>query len=335
MRPWKYQKENGPVLKVLITGITGFAGSHLAQLLSRRSGVTLAGISLSEPSSEFDILMDDQSPAVYPCDLTDHERTAEVMLLERPDVVVHLAARSQVAGAWRDAAEILRSNILGTQALMQAVHETVPQARVLLVSSSEVYGKARREEMPLSEESALKPCNPYSVSKLSQEYVGSQYHEAFGTDVIIARPFNHLGPRQTGDFVVPAFARQIAEIEAGQRPPVIITGNLEAARDFTDVRDTVRAYELLMDEGRAGEVYNIASGKPVVIRDILELLIKLSRVKPEIEMDPEMMRPSDIPVVAGDSRKLRSLGNWQPDISLKQSLSDTLDYWRNQVGAAS
>lgn len=318
-------------MKILITGITGFAGSHLSRYLRSLDGMEVAGLDLRAPDDGFNDLFSGEPPVVHCCNLADEGPLAEVIEQEAPDAVVHLAARAQVAGAWKEAPGILETNIVCTQVLMQALHEKAPEARMLLISSSEVYGKVDQDKLPADETSALKPNNPYSVSKVAQEFVALQYHEAFGAQVIIARPFNHVGPKQVGNFVVPAFAKQIAEMEAGMREPVMRVGNLESQRDFTDVRDVVRAYHLLLMGGKAGEAYNIASGTTHPISEILAKLIMLSTIKPEVENIPELMRPSDTPVVVGDAGKLKALGEWQPVIPLEQSLEDALDYWREQV----
>lgn len=318
-------------MKILITGIAGFAGSHLTQYLGKQHNVEVVGLDLNPPRPDFTALLGDATPVVHCCDLADSEALSSIMAEEKPDAVVHLAAMAQVAGAWENAPRILATNVINTQVLMQNVHESSPDARILLVSSSEVYGHVKPQEMPLTESSPLRPNNPYSVSKVSQEFVGSQYHAAFDMNVVIARPFNHIGPRQVGNFVVPSFARQIAEIEAGLRDPVLKVGNLESMRDFTDVRDIVRAYYLLLMKGEAGERYNVASGSSHAISEILMMLLELSTADPKVENIPELMRPSDTPIVKGDCSKLKTLGEWQPRVPLKQSLEDALDFWRQQV----
>lgn len=318
-------------MKILITGITGFAGSHLSSYLRSVDGMEVAGLDLRAPDAEFSSLFSGEPPVVHCCNLSDAEPLAEIIEHEAPDAVVHLAARAQVAGAWQEAPGILETNIVCTQVLMQAMHEKAPDARILLISSSEVYGKVDQKRLPADESSALRPNNPYSVSKVAQEFVALQYHEAFGAQVVIARPFNHVGPKQVGNFVVPSFARQIAEMEAGLREPVMRVGNLESQRDFTDVRDVVKAYHLLLMGGKNGEAYNIASGVTHPISEILEKLIELSTIEPAVENIPELMRPSDTPVVVGDASKLKTLGEWQPVIPLEQSLEDALNYWRGQI----
>ena len=320
-------------MKILITGIAGFAGSHLTQYLNSLGGIEVAGIDLAKPSQQFHDLFDDAAPHVHCCDLADAESVTGIIRQERPDAVIHLAAMAQVAGAWDNAGRILKTNIVCTQTLMQAIQDAAPDARTLLISSSEVYGNVSPDELPLTENSQLRPNNPYSVSKVSQEFVGKAYSDTFGTEVVIARPFNHIGPRQVGNFVVSHFAKQIAEIEAGQSEAVMRVGNLEPKRDFTDVRDIVRAYYLMLTRGQAGEAYNVASGTSHAISEILDILLGLSAAEPKIENIPELMRPSDTPDVRGDCTKLKSLGEWDVTIPLEQSLEDTLNYWRQSVSA--
>ncbi len=319
-------------MKILITGIAGFAGGHLCEHLLGTSGFEIVGIDRS-PSPEFQALLGEQTPVVHACDLSDTGAVTDVLAAEKPDAVVHLAAMAQVAGAWERAGEILSTNITCTQSLLEAVRSGAPAARTLLVSSSEVYGKVKPAELPLTEESPLRPNNPYSVSKVTTEYLGRCYAEAFGIEVVVARPFNHIGPRQQGNFVVASFARQVAAIEAGKAEPVIRVGNLESRRDFTDVRDVVRAYRLLVQEGVAGETYNIASGSSRAVSEILEILLELSTASPRVENIPELMRPSDTPDVRGDCRKLQALTEWSATIPLEQSLEDTLNWWRKKEGA--
>lgn len=317
--------------KILITGINGFAGSHLAEYLQTLPDVQVAGLDLSPPAGDQLERLGPAAPAVHCCDLGDAESVARIIERESPDALMHLAARAQTAGAWENAAAIMEANVVCTQTLMQAIHEKAPEARVLLISSSEVYGKVAPDDLPITEQSPLGPNNPYSTSKVAQEFIGLQYQAAFGAQVVIARPFNHIGPRQRGNFVVASLSRQIAEIEARLQDPVLYMGNTESSRDFTDVRDVVRAYYLILTRGHAGERYNVCSGTSHRISEILSILLDLAEVEMKVESIPELMRPSDTPVVAGDSSKLRSLGEWEPAIPLKQSLRDALDYWRVQV----
>jgi GDP-4-dehydro-6-deoxy-D-mannose reductase len=317
-------------VKVLITGIAGFAGGHLAQHLVSRTEHVVIGFSLPEPVDRFSGLFNGEPPMVYYADITNEERLGEILDHEQPDAVMHLAAHALVAGAWEQAAQIMENNAVATQILMQSLSERCPDARIMLVGSGDVYGHVNEEQLPLAESGRLSPNNPYSVSKLAQEYIALQYHAAFDTEVVVARPFNHIGPRQMGDFIVPVVAKQIAEIEAGIVDPVIKIGNLESKRDFLDVRDVVEAYLVILDRGVPGEVYNVCSGKARAIRDIVTTLVDLSTMDPELKQDPARMRPSDTPVSYGDNTKLISLG-WKQELELRQSLEDVLDFWRGVV----
>lgn len=318
-------------MKILVTGIAGFAGGHLAQYLHGLAGCEVIGLSLPEPVDHFSGLFDGKPPRVYYEDVTDEGKLGALLAEEQPDAVMHLAAHAQVAGAWSQGRQIMENNAVATQVLMQSLRDNCPGARVMLVGSGDVYGRVEEQDLPLGEDRALRPNNPYAVSKVAQEFIALQYFHAFGTEVVVARPFNHVGPRQRGDFITPEVARQLAEIEAGLKKPVIEIGNLDSRRDFLDVRDVVRAYYAILDRGVPGEVYNVCSGKTQVIRDIVNTLVDLSTIYPELRQDPSRMRPSDTPVIIGDNSKLLSLGGWEPQVSIRQSLADVLDYWRRMV----
>lgn len=315
-------------MKVLVTGIAGFAGGHLAQYLRDIDGCEVIGLSLPEPVDRFSGLFEGEPPRVYYDDITDADGLGAILADEQPDAIMHLAAHAQVAGAWKQARQVMENNAVATQVLMQAIRDNCPEARVMLVGSGDVYGHVSEADLPLAESRTPRPNNPYSVSKVAQELIALQYYYAYGMEVVVARPFNHIGPRQMGDFITPAVARQLAEIEAGLKEPAIAIGNLESRRDFLDVRDVVRAYYAILDRGKPGEVYNVCSGKAQVIRDIVTTLIDLSTADPELRQDPSKMRPSDTPVVIGDNSKLLALGGWEPEIDIRQSLGDVLDFWR-------
>lgn len=316
-------------MKFFITGISGFVGGHLAQYLLNETNHEVAGCSLNGPSAEFSMLFDDAAPRVHGIDIAD-DAIGGILAREQPDALVHLAAHAQVAGSWQHAAGIIEKNAVATQVLMEAVRENIPEARILQISSGDVYGSADADDMPLRESTMPRPNNPYSVSKLAQEFIALQYHSAFDMAVIAARPFNHIGPRQTGDFITPSVARQLARIEAGLQEPVIAVGNLDSRRDFLDVRDVVRAYVAIIEKGGGGELYNVCSGVPRSVSDIVSILLELSSSEVELRQDPDRMRPSDSPVLFGDASRLESLG-WSPGIELWQSLSDILAYWRRRV----
>jgi GDP-4-dehydro-6-deoxy-D-mannose reductase len=205
------------------------------------------------------------------------------------------------------------------------------KARILVVGSNEEYGLVGEDELPIKEANPLRPTSPYAVSKVAQDMLGLQYHLSHGLQTIRVRPFNHIGPRQSEQFVAPAFAKQIAEIEAGIRPPVVKVGNLEARRDFTDVRDIVRAYYLIITKGKQGEVYNIGSGVPRSIRELLNTLLSFSEAEIEVKQDPSLLRPLDVPVSYCDYGKLKECTGWEPTIPFEESLKEVLNYWRMRV----
>jgi GDP-4-dehydro-6-deoxy-D-mannose reductase len=249
-----------------------------------------------------------------------------------PDAIIHLAGQSNVPISFKDPEGTLSNNILGSLHLLDACRTCVVDARLLVVSSNEVYGPVLEAEQPIHEGRALRPVNPYAVSKAAQEMLALQYAQSYGLDVVVARPFNHIGPGQTDRFVVSAFARQIVEVERGIRT-VVSVGNLDAARDFTDVRDVCRAYIALVERGVRGGIYNIGQGSSIQIGGLLDRLCRLAHVHVTVERDPALMRPSDAPVMLADTSRLRTATDWQPEIPLDQSLRETLDWWRTRLAA--
>jgi len=266
-------------------------------------------------------------------DLRDPEGVQVLVGEVQPDCIFHLAAQSFVPASFADPWDTLQNNIRAQLNLLEAVRRSGRDVRVLVIGSNEEYGAPRPEELPQTEESPLRPNNPYAVSKVAQDFLGLQYYLAYGLSVVRVRPFNHTGPGQAPRFVVPAFASQIARIEAGLQAPVMQVGNLEAARDFTDVRDIVRAYHLAVSQGEPGEVYNLASGRPQSVRGLLEMLLSYSRTQIRVERDPSRYRPVDVPVVYGSAAKFHRRTGWEPQIPLEQTLRDILAYWREQTGA--
>jgi GDP-4-dehydro-6-deoxy-D-mannose reductase len=246
-------------------------------------------------------------------------------------VIFHLAAQSNVPRSFEDPAATLTTNVIAQLHLFQAVLRLRQNPLLLIVGSNEMYGHVEPEELPLTEETPLRPVNPYAVSKAAQDLLAYQYHASHQLRTIRLRPFNHIGPRQSEQFVVSSFAAQIARIEAGQQAPVIRVGNLAAERDFTDVRDMVRAYALAAHHGRVALAYNIGSGHSVSIRWLLDTLLTFSTCDIAIEPDPARMRPSDVPRVLSDSRRFREHTGWAPQITLEQTLFDVLEYWRARV----
>jgi len=265
-------------------------------------------------------------------DLRDPQGVLALVSEKRPDYVLHLAAQSFVPTSFADPWDTLENNIRAELNLLEAVRRSGREVRFLVIGSNEEYGAPGPGELPQTEESALRPNNPYAVSKVAQDFLGLQYHLAYGVPVVRVRPFNHTGPGQSPRFVVPAFASQIARIEAGLQEPVVKVGNLNAARDFSDVRDIVRAYHLAVTQGRPGEVYNLASGRPQSISGLLDTLLSYSQAEIRVERDPARYRPVDVPEVYGSGEKFRRQTGWVPQIPFEKTLRDTLEYWRGQVG---
>jgi len=315
-------------VRILITGVTGFAGSHLASHLAAETQYRLYGV-----SRNLRRMLPRLQPRItcFQGDLQDAAFVAEVLQTVQPDVVYHLAGQPFVPAAWSQPWETIKLNVLPQLNLLQVIVAQKLQVRFISVSSGKVYGVAAAARIPFKEDMLLEPDNPYDLSKVTEDLMALQYFQSFGVETIRARPFNHIGPRQSHRFVAAAFARQIARIEAGLQPPAVRVGNLAARRDFSDVRDVVRAYILLAEKGRPGEAYNIGSGKAVPVQTILDTLVDMSSAAIAIEPDPERMRPSDQPVSYGDTAKLRHETGWQPEISLEESLRDILNYWRAEV----
>ena len=310
--------------RVLVTGADGFVASHLIPEISREWSCELFGLGLKqEPSCTVAGLQ------YRAADLTDLDGLEKVIDDFRPDAVFHLAAQPSVARSWEDPWNTYRVNLLGQVNLMEAIRRTGIEASVHIACSSEEYGRVSPDEMPLGEGASLNPCSHYAISKVGQEMLGKMYSEAFSWRVLITRGFNQAGPGQSPDFVVSSFARQIALVESGKAEPVLKVGNLEARRDFTDVRDTVRAYRMVMEKGRSGAAYNVCSGVAKAISEILEILLGMSDARIKVENDPARQRHSDIPLLVGDNALLRKETGWEPEIPLEQTLKDTLDYWRS------
>jgi GDP-4-dehydro-6-deoxy-D-mannose reductase len=316
------------VLKALITGISGFVGSHLAEYLLARTDWQVAG-TVYGPDRNVSEFRDQLE--LYPAELSRLPVVEFILDQARPDIIFHLAAIAVTGLSWRDPATTLQVNV-GMQAnVLQAVVNLGLDCRVIVIGSSEEYGAALASHVPIDEDTSFRPLNPYAVSKVAQDMLGLQYHLSHGLDTVRVRPFNHIGPRQGLGFVVPDFASQVARIEAGLEDAVLSTGNLEAQRDFTDVRDVVRAYHQLALKGEAGQVYNVGSGRAHAVQEILDTLLSQSTASIRVELDPERMRPSDIPWVTCDYGRLHACTGWEPTISFAQSLADVLDDWRTRI----
>lgn len=318
-------------MRVLITGITGFAGSHLAELALGEAGTEVYGTYRTRSRLE-NIRHILPSLGLVECDLRDPFAVERVVSEVKPDRVFHLAAQSFVPTSWTAPDETFTSNVLGQLYLFEALRRHQPDARVQIACSSEEYGMVFPNEVPITENNPLRPLSPYGVSKVAQDLLGYQYHASYGLFVVRTRAFNHTGPRRGEVFVTSNFAKQVAEIEAGRRPPVLTCGNLDARRDFTDVRDMARAYWLALEYGEPGEVYVVASGKSYAIREVLDMLLGMARCAIAVKVDPERLRPSDVPILEGDASRFRARTGWRPAIPFSQTLADLLEYWRETVG---
>lgn len=318
--------------QILITGITGFVGEYLAEyLLSIEKDSAIHGTYHSE-SGLARIGDLKKRLTLHQVDLNDAAKVVSLIQSIKPQEIYHLAALSSVSDSFKRPAETLITNIASEVNLFEAVRSlNEPSVRILVVGSSEMYGNVQPSDLPLSEDTPLRPASPYAVSKITQDYLALQYYNSYKIQTLRARPFNHIGPRQSEKFVVPSFAKQIAEIEKGKRDPVIKVGNLTPKKDFTDVRDIVQAYHLLMQKGVPGEAYNIGSGKSVAIQELLAILLSCSNVSVKVEEDPSLVRPVEILEIRSDSSKLQNLTGWKPEITLEESLKNTLDYFRNLV----
>jgi GDP-4-dehydro-6-deoxy-D-mannose reductase len=313
-------------MRVLITGITGFAGSHLADFLTTRKGVEIHGIHRWRSSREHIAHLPDLH--MHECDLADVVSVHRVIAAVRPDRIFHLAAQSFVPTSWNAPGETLTLNIHGQLHIFETVRQLGLATRIQIAGSSEEYGMVYANESPIREDNPLRPLSPYGVSKVAQDLLAYQYHASYGTDAVRTRGFNHTGPRRPPVFVASNFAYQIARIEKGKQKPVIEVGDLTSVRDFTDVRDVVRAYWLALESCAGGEVYNIASGHGWVIGDVLEYLRSQSTATVEVRQDPARLRPSDVPLLVGDASKFHAATGWKPEIPFEQTLRDLLDYWR-------
>lgn len=320
-------------MRVLITGVTGFAGSHLAEyVLAQHPEVEVYGTMRWRSRTE-NIREVEPHIQLIECDLRDQSSVKGLMERVRPDRIFHLAAQSFVPSSWNAPAESLTTNILGQLHIFEAARALDIDPWIQIACSSEEYGLVHEDELPIREDNPLRPLSPYAVSKVGQDYLGYQYFKSFGMKVVRTRGFNHDGPRRGDVFVSSNFAKQLAEIKKGKKPPVIHVGNLEARRDFTDVRDIVRGYWLALDGGcEPGEAYNLCSGRAYSIQEVLDRLIEMSGQNVEVRQDPARLRPSDVPVLLGDATKFRNATGWEPEIPYEQTLKDMLDYWQAEVG---
>jgi GDP-4-dehydro-6-deoxy-D-mannose reductase len=320
-------------MKALITGITGFAGSHLAEyLLAEHPDVEVFGT--YRWRSRMDNVEHLRSKVrLLEADLRDYTSMHNALERSQPDFIFHLAAQSFVPSSWTAPNETLTTNIAGQTNLFEAIRALKIDPVVQIACSSEQYGLVLPDEVPIKETNPLRPLSPYAVSKVAQDLLGYQYFQSYGLKVVRTRGFNHTGPRRGHVFVTSNFCNQVASIELGLQEPVIRVGNIEAIRDFTDVRDMVRAYWLAVTRGKPGEVYNIATGSGIRISELLDRIIALANVEVRIEVDPDRLRPSDVEILIGDASRFKADTGWEPQIPFDQTLRDLLAYWRTTLSA--
>jgi GDP-4-dehydro-6-deoxy-D-mannose reductase len=315
-------------MRLLITGINGFVGGHLAEHLIACSAGDVWGLA-RQPALALPQLRG--RVQLVAADLGELDQVIAALASVRPDVIFHLAGQSNVPRSFADPAQTLTTNVLAQLHLFQAALRLKQNPLFLIACSNEIYGRVAPEDLPLDEQTPLRPVNPYAVSKAAQDLLAYQYHISHNLRAIRLRLFNHIGPRQSEQFVASAFAVQIARIEAARQEPLLRVGDLAAERDFTDVRDIARAYALAAQYGEPGQAYNIGSGRTVSIRWLLDTLLAFSTRDIAVEPDPVRMRPADVPRVVCDNRRFRERAAWAPQIPLEQTLYDILEYWRAHV----
>lgn len=323
-------------MRILITGVTGFVGSHLAEYCLKQGAEVFGTVfshHLGDELKRIESIKD--KITLLECDLTNRVAVSRVMEKSKPDKVFHLAAQSFVPTSWKSPEDTLINNIISELNIFEVARDLGINPVTVLACSSEEYGLVKENEVPIKEDNPLRPMSPYAVSKIGQEKLGYQYYKSYGLKTVLTRFFNTEGPGRGQDFVTSNFAKQVAEIEKGKREPVIYVGNLDAKRDFTDVRDMVKAYWLASEKCEYGEAYNVCSGRTIPIQSVVDILLKLSTVKNiQVKQDVARMRPSDVPVLLGDNTKFISATGWKPEIPFEKTMEDLLNYWREELGGS-
>jgi GDP-4-dehydro-6-deoxy-D-mannose reductase len=343
-------------MRVLITGITGMAGSHLAEQLLERGDVevfgtmrwrsrldnlddiaaagqlnTMEGLNISDAGG-LERHLRAGAANLIECDLLDATSTDQMIAAVRPDRVFHLAAQSFVPTSWHAPAHTIQTNVIGQLNLFEAIRRAGLRPRIHVAGSSEQYGLVHADEVPIRESNPFRPLSPYAVSKVAQEMMAYQYHRSYEFHTVVTRGFNHTGPRRGQVLVTSNFAKQIAEAEAGLRTPVIETGDLSSKRDWSDVRDVVRAYWLALEHCTPGEAYNVGADRAIGVGEMLDTLLSFSSKAIEKRVDPSRLRPSDVKLLLGDSTKFRKATGWAPTIPFTKTMEDLLNYWRRRLG---
>ena len=310
-------------MKALVVGGGGFVGPYLVRHLKDELGYEVTVTKTEKETLAMD------GAVVKNLDILDKNQISELLNEEKPDYLFHLAAQSSVAYSWKNPTLTVDVNIKGCVNLLEAVKDADEKPRVLLIGSGEEYGHIKKDECPIIEDNVLRPGNIYAATKSCQNMLGKIYSDAYGLDIMMVRAFNHIGPNQTPVFVVADFCKQVADIEKGKQEPVIYVGNLSAKRDFTDVRDVVKAYALLVKGGKRGETYNVGRGHAVAIEDILKEIVSMSEKDIEVKVDEKKLRPVDVPIIEPDIEKIKKEVGWETVIELRQTLEETLEYWRS------
>lgn len=310
-------------MKALVVGGGGFVGPYLVRHLKDELGYEVTVTKTEKETLAMD------GAVVKNLDILDKNQISELLNEENPDYLFHLAAQSSVAYSWKNPTLTVDVNIKGCVNLLEAVKDADEKPRVLLIGSGEEYGHIKKDECPIIEDNVLRPGNIYAATKSCQNMLGKIYSDAYGLDIMMVRAFNHIGPNQTPVFVVADFCKQVADIEKGKQEPVIYVGNLSAKRDFTDVRDVVKAYALLVKGGKRGETYNVGRGHAVAIEDILKEIVSMSDKDIEVKVGEKKLRPVDVPIIEPDIEKIKKEVGWEPVIELRQTLEETLEYWRS------
>ena len=315
--------------KYLITGFSGFVSQHfISYLESLGQPVSVVGIDINEP--DFSITKYKNVFCSFRrIDLLDKNQVDNIIYQFQPDFILHLASFSSVAFSWKNPVASFANNTNIFLNLLEQIRALNLKCRILSVGSSEEYGNVQPAEIPLYETSELRPVSPYAVARVSQEMLSSVYVDGFGLDIVLTRSFNHIGPGQRDIFVISSFARQLVEIKHNRKLPELVTGNLSIIRDFLDVRDVVKAYYLLLHKGEKGEIYNVCSGTGVTLQEVVETMTSILELTVDIKTDPTLIRPSDNAIIIGSNQKLKTTCGWDPEISLRTSLQDVVNYWMN------
>lgn len=311
--------------RALIIGAAGFVGDYLIKHLVNDRKMEVHATKLPHEQ------LDESLATVYNLNILEKQEIVDLLFKVRPDYIFHLAAQSSVGVAWKNPQLTIDVNIKGSVNVMDAIRELYYKPRILMIGSGEEYGHIRPGETPINEDNHLRPGNIYAATKACQNMIGSIYAKAYDMDLMLVRAFNHIGPNQLPLFVVADFCKQVVEIEKGLREPVMRVGNLKAMRDFSDVRDVVRAYALLIEKGEQGETYNVGSGHAIAIQDVLDLILSKSTATITVEVDPAKIRPVDVPIIEADTTKINKATGWKTEIPMETTIEETLNYWREKI----